>query len=205
MIITPRIGLRVAAIVLLAVVLQVSFFSYLSLLGVTPDMLAIVIICLGLLGGGVIGGVCGFAAGILLDSILLQTLGVSSLVLLAAGYLAGRYREGFEISGRWVAPLLAGGLTALAALGFAGIQLMLGVETHVSLLVVREIVVKGMLAFLFALPVYAVLRRLLRPGLVDAGAPLRRRPPPRRSRPRRRGGPARMGGVPARRVRGGLA
>ena len=41
-----------------------------------------------------VGAVCGFAIGLLLDSALLQTLGVSSLVLLAVGYLAGRYREG---------------------------------------------------------------------------------------------------------------
>ena len=63
-------------------------------------MVPVVIVCLGLLGGGVVGAVCGFFAGLLLDSLLLQTLGVSSLVLLSIGYLAGRYREGFEISQR---------------------------------------------------------------------------------------------------------
>ena len=63
-------------------------------------MLPVVIVSLGLLGGGVVGAVCGFAAGFLLDSVLLQTLGVSSLVLLSIGYLAGRYREGAEISNR---------------------------------------------------------------------------------------------------------
>lgn len=205
MIVTPRIGLRIAVIVVAAVILQVSFFAYLSLLGATPDVLAVVIICLGLLGGGVVGGVCGFAAGFLLDSVLLQTLGASSLVLLAAGYLAGRYREGFDVTGRFVAPLLAGALTAMAALGFSAIQLMLGVETDVSLLVLREIVVKGLLAFLFAMPVYALLRRILRPALVDEAAPARRRSVSRlRRRARRRGGASRMGGVPPR-VRGGTA
>ena len=57
-----------------------------------------VVVSLGLLGGGVVGAVCGFVAGLLLDSLLLQTLGVSSLVLLSIGYLAGRYREGVEIT-----------------------------------------------------------------------------------------------------------
>ncbi|MGI9019357.1 MAG: rod shape-determining protein MreD [Solirubrobacterales bacterium] len=207
MIVTPRIGLRIALIVLAGVVLQVSFFSYLSLLGATPDALAVVIVCLGLLGGGVIGAVCGFAAGIVLDSVLLQTLGVSSLVLLGAGYLAGRYREGFEISSPLVAPLLAGALTAFAALGFGAIQLMLGVETQVSLLVVREVVVKGLLAFLFALAIYPLLRRILRPALVDVPVPARRRLLSRarvRRRERGRRGQARLSGVAARRVRGGL-
>ena len=58
-----------------------------------------------------VGAVCGFAAGLLLDSALLQTLGVSSLVLLTVGYLAGRYREGAEISNSLIPPLLAGALT----------------------------------------------------------------------------------------------
>ena len=39
----------------------------------------------------------------------LQTLGVSSLVLLSVGYLAGRYREGTEISNSLVPPLLGRG------------------------------------------------------------------------------------------------
>ena len=104
-------------------------------------------VCLGLLGGAVVGAVCGFAIGFLLDSALLQTLGVSSLVLLTVGYLAGRYREGFEISNPLVPPLLAGALTPLAAGGFAAIQLMLGVDAPVSLLVLREIVVQALLAF----------------------------------------------------------
>jgi rod shape-determining protein MreD len=92
MIVTRRIALRIAVIVLLAVILQVSFFSYLQFFGAIPNLIPVVIVTLGLLGGGVVGAVCGFVAGLLLDSVLLQTLGVSSLVLLSVGYLAGRYR-----------------------------------------------------------------------------------------------------------------
>ena len=167
MIITWRSGLRVGLLILIAVVLQVSFFSLLSILGATPDVLPVVVVSLGLLGGAVLGAVCGFTTGLLADSALLQTLGVSSLALLAAGYLAGRYREGFEISSSLVPPLLAGGLTLLAAGTYAAIQLMLGVETPVSLLVLREILVKGLLAMLLAIPFYPLVRRVLRPALVD--------------------------------------
>jgi rod shape-determining protein MreD len=85
MIVTWRIGLRIALIVVVTIVLQISFFSYLSLFGTTPNVVPLMVVSLGLLGGGMIGAVCGFAAGLLLDSALLQTLGVSSLVLLGAG------------------------------------------------------------------------------------------------------------------------
>ena len=107
-----RIALRIALIVIAAVILQTSFFS------LPLDLRRDAVPApgrdrrLGLLGGAVVGAVSGFAAGFLLDSILLQTLGVSSLVLLSVGYLAGRYREGFEFKGLGVPALLSGRLHA---------------------------------------------------------------------------------------------
>jgi rod shape-determining protein MreD len=167
MIVTWRIGIRIAVIVVLTIVLQISFFSYLSFFGTTPDVVPLVVVSLGLLGGGMVGAVVGFTCGLLLDSTLFQTLGVSSLVLLSAGYLAGRYREGAEISNSLIPPLLAGALTTGAAAGFAAIQLMLGVRTAVSLLVLREIFVQGLLAVVLTIPIYPLIRRALRPAIVD--------------------------------------
>jgi rod shape-determining protein MreD len=207
MIVTPRIAVRLALIVIAAVILQVSFFSFLSILGATPYLVPVVIVSLGLLGGGVVGAVCGFFAGLLIDSLLLHTLGVSSLVLLSIGYLAGRYREGFEIRGAVVPALLAGGFTLLAAAGFAAIELMLGVDAAVSLLVVREILIQALLAVLLAFPVYPLVRRALGAALIDyqpssrllvPGRTRRRRRPRRLEhaapRPRRRRAPI-HGGV----------
>ena len=167
MIVTWRIGFRIAVIVVVTIVLQISFFSYLSFFGTTPNVIPLIVVSLGLLGGGMVGAVCGFAGGLLLDSALLQTLGVSSLVLLSAGYLAGRYREGAEISNSLIPLLLAGALTTGAAAGFAAIQLMLGVRTPVSLLVLREIFVQGLLAVVLMIPIYPLIRWALRPAIVD--------------------------------------
>jgi len=167
MIVTWRIGLRIAIIIVVAVVLQLSFFSYLTLFGTTPNIIPLVAVSLGLLGGAMVGAICGFALGFVVDSTLFATLGVSSLMLLAVGYVAGRYREGTEISNTLMPPLLIGVLTVASAAGFSAIQLMLGVETQVSLLVLREIFVQGLLAFLLAIPFYPLIRRVLRPAIVD--------------------------------------
>ncbi len=177
---------RIALIVVLAVIVQVSFFSYLEFFGATPNVIPVVVVSLGLLGGGVVGAVCGFVAGFLLDSVLLQTLGVSSLVLLSVGYLAGRYRESVEITSSWVPPLLAGGFTLLAAGGLAAVELMLGVDASVSILFLREVVVQGLLAVLLAIPLYPLIRRILAPALVDY-EPARRVLVPGLRRSRRRG------------------
>jgi rod shape-determining protein MreD len=194
MIVTWRIALRIALIVVITIVLQISFFSYLTLFGTTPNVVPLMVVSLGLLGGVMVGAVCGFGAGLLLDSALLQTLGVSSLVLLGAGYLAGRFREGAEVSNSLIPPLLAGVLTTAAAAGFAAIQLMLGVETTVSLLVLREIFIQGLLAVLLAIPIYPLIRRILRPALVDDLAVLGARSPITR-------GLARAGRARGRRIR----
>jgi len=187
-IVTWRIGLRIGLIMVVAVVLQVSFFSYLTIFGTTPNIIPLVAVSLGLLGGAMVGAICGFALGFVLDSVLIATLGVSSLMLLAVGYLAGRYREGTEIANTLVPPLMIGALTLAASAGFAAIQLMLGIDVPVSLLVLREIFVQGLLAFLLAIPFYPLIRRALRPAIVDdvvAG--------------RRMGGPIRSGSQRSRR------
>ena len=190
MIVTPKMAVRIGLILIVAVVLQISFFSYLSILGVAPYVLPVVVVSLGLLGGGVVGAACGFAAGLLIDSALLQTLGVSSLVLSVIGYLAGRYREGIEITGTVVPALLAGAFTLLGSAGFAAIELMLGVDAPVSLLVVREIVVQALLAIVLAFGVYPLVRRVVRPALIDY-TPARRL----LAGGRRRRGAHRSGGV----------
>jgi rod shape-determining protein MreD len=201
MIVTWQVGVRIALLLFVAVILQISFFSFLSLFGTTPDALSVVVVSLGLLGGAVFGAVSGFAAGLLLDTLILQTLGVSSLVLLCVGYLAGRYREGYETSNSLIPPLLAGVLTALAAVGFGVVALMLGIDAPVSLLVIRDILIKGLLGVVLAVPIYPLVRRILRPGLVDYV------PAPSRSTLRRSGvrGARRRSAGWLRRMRGGLA
>lgn len=167
MIVTPRILLRLVAIVFLTVLLQLAFFSGIPLLGSVPNVVPVVIVALGLLGGAVTGAVSGFAAGILVDVMLGGTLGVSSLALMAAGYGAGRWREGYDIVSSLVPPLLTGALCGVAALAYGAMQLTLGIDATVSPLVVREVVVQALFGAALAVPVFPLIRRALRPALVD--------------------------------------
>lgn len=175
MIFTPRIVLITAAIVFVSVLLQLSFFSQVPLLGSVANVVPVVVVSLGLLAGAVPGVVAGFLAGLLLDAALGSTLGVASLALMAAGYLAGRWREGYDIVSSLVPPLITGALTGVAAAAYAGLQLLLGVEAPVSLLILREIIVQALLGMLLAIPIFPLVRWALRPGLVEDAAPARRR------------------------------
>jgi rod shape-determining protein MreD len=177
MILTPKIVARIAAIGLIGVLLQLSFFSQVELFHVSPDILPALVVCLALLGGSLTGAVAGFSIGLFLDCLLVEALGVSSLVLLSIGYLAGLFRERFEIHNSLVPALLCMGLTLAAELGFAAIQLLLGIDAPVSLLIVRDMLLKSVYAFFLGWPIYLLIRRLLRPALVEEPKLQRRRQP----------------------------
>lgn len=177
MILTPNILARLVAIVIGGVLLQLSFFSQVALFHTSPDVLPALVASLGLLGGTMTGAVAGFSVGFLLDCLLIAPLGGGSLVLLSTGYLAGLFRERFEARSALVVPLLCMVLTLFAELGFGAVELMLGLDTAVSPLVVKDMLLKSAFAFFLGWPIYLGLRWALRPALVDdLAAPRRRRP-----------------------------
>jgi rod shape-determining protein MreD len=167
MIITPRIFVRLALIVFVTVLLQLAFFSRIPVLDSVANVIPVVIVALGLLGGAVTGAVCGFIAGLLVDVMIGGTMGITSLALMTAGYGAGRWREGYDIVSSLVPPLLTGALTGVAAFAYGAMQLTLGVDSQISALVLREVIVQALLGALLAVPVFPLIRRILRPALVD--------------------------------------
>ena len=131
-IVTPKILARLVVIAILVVLLQLSFFSRVTFLETSPDILPAFVVVLGLLGGSMAGAVTGFSVGFLVDCLVAGTLGVTSLVLLGVGYVAGLFRERFEIHSALVPPLLCMGLTLAAEAGFALVELTLGIDAPIS-------------------------------------------------------------------------
>ena len=166
---------RVAVLVLATVVLQLAVVTQITVLDANADHFPLVTLSVGLLAGPIPGATCGFLLGLVADMSLLQTLGVTSLLLIAVGYLAGRYRELRDASHKLV-PVLGALVATLAyAAAFSLVQFLLGVESSVSPLVIREILVGVLLNALIAMPVYAAVRALLKPDLIDDLRPRRRR------------------------------
>jgi rod shape-determining protein MreD len=176
-ILTPKIVARLVIVGLLGVLLQLTFFSRIELFHVSPDVLPLLVVCFGLLGGTMTGAVAGFAIGFLLDCLLIQPIGGASLVLIAVGYSAGVFRERFEIHSRLVVPLMCAVMTFLAELGFGAVEAMFGIDTNVSVLVVRDMLLKSLFAFFLGWAIYAGMRRLVRPALVDEATVRRTRRP----------------------------
>jgi rod shape-determining protein MreD len=79
-------------------IVQVTFVSQFPIAGGTADLAPLAVMAIGLLCGGLAGASFGFGLGLFLDVSLLQTLGVTSLILTGIGYAAGRVREGASSS-----------------------------------------------------------------------------------------------------------
>jgi rod shape-determining protein MreD len=165
---------RLLVLVLTVVVLQLAVVGQINLFDANADLLPLVTLSIGLLAGPVAGATVGFLLGLVADMALLQTLGVTSLLLIGVGYLAGRYRELRDATHKMVPPI--GGLvgTLAYAAAFSLVQFLLGVESPVSPLVIREIVVGALLNALLIIPVFAAVRAFLRADLIDDLRPRRR-------------------------------
>jgi rod shape-determining protein MreD len=165
---------RVGLLVLLTVVLQLSVVSQFSVLGANADLSPLVVVAVGLLAGPVPGAIVGFATGLLVDMSLVQTLGVTSLLLTGVGYLGGRYRELRDATHSLV-PLAAGLASTFVYLAaFSIVQFLLGVDSSISPLLIRDFLVGTVLNGLIVVPVFAAVRALLGSSNVDTHAPRRR-------------------------------
>jgi rod shape-determining protein MreD len=173
--VTPQFVLRLALMGALGVIVQVAAVSQVQIFGTNADLTPLVVAAVGLLCGALPGALFGFAVGLFVDAALVQTMGLSSLVYVVAGYGAGRLRELRDPQGVAV-PMVLGALsTAVATIGFGLMNFMLGIDAPVSLLLLRQILATILLNALIALPVFALVRRWLTPVLPEDPRRRRRR------------------------------
>jgi rod shape-determining protein MreD len=167
--------LRVVALGFLAVVIQVAAVSQISIFGVSADLTPLVVMSVGLLAGSITGALMGFGMGMLVDLVLVQTLGITALLYIAIGYWSGRLRELRDPAHELVPLAMGAAATAVSGIGMALMQFLLGVDAPVSLLLLQQIFLTVLVNSLIALPVYAVVRRVLAPALPEDPRRRRRR------------------------------
>lgn len=167
--------LRIVALSIALVFVQIGVISEVPVFGVTIDLSPLLVAFVGLMCGSTLGAVTGFAVGLLVDLMLVQTLGVTSLVFTVIGYWAGRLRELRDPQAA-LTPLLVGGAAAATALvGYSVIEFLLGVDAPVSFELLRQIVLGVVVDTLLALPLWLLVRRVLDPALPDDPRRRRRR------------------------------
>jgi len=155
---------KVAALVFVAAILQVTIFSEIDILGGYPDVVLLTLVAIALLRGSVYGAAAGFFAGLLVDTATLATLGLTSLLLTIAGYWIGRYGETTGRD-RGHAPFVSVAVaTVLVQFGALILHYLLGDTVSARRVLLEALPPKVALNLLLTLPVYALTRRLLALG-----------------------------------------
>jgi rod shape-determining protein MreD len=170
-----RLPVRLALLAFLTVVVQQAAISQITLFGATADISPLVVMSVGLLATSMPGATFGFGTGMLVDLVLFQTLGITSLLYIAIGYWSGRLRE-LRDPAHGLVPMALGAIaTAFAGIGMTVIQFLLGVDSPVSWLLLQQIFMTVLVNTLISLPVYAAVRRIVLPALPEDPRRRRRR------------------------------
>jgi rod shape-determining protein MreD len=155
-------GLKAAALLFVAAIMQVSIFTQVHILGGVPDVLLVTLVAVALLRGATVGALGGFFAGLLIDTATLGQLGLTSLVLTVAGYWIGRYGETTGRD-RVHAPFLSVAVvTILYSFALLLVHFVLG-EPAPAGAMLRGLGPAIVLNLILTAPAYALVRRLLRP------------------------------------------
>jgi rod shape-determining protein MreD len=156
------LALRIAPLVFVTAVLQVSAIAGLRILGAEPDLLLVTIVAIGLVAGSIAGAAAGFAAGLLVDVMTLGVLGTTAIVLTAAGFWAGRYGETTGRGRAYAPPLAAFAISAAAGIGAVAVQFLLGQPVSAREALVT-LLPSALVAAVLVLPIHRLCRVLISP------------------------------------------
>lgn len=168
-----ELGLRIVLLSVVVVFVQIGILSEVTFFGVNIELAPLLAAFIGLLCGSVPGAAAGFAIGLLVDLALVQTLGITSLLLTLIGFWAGRLREVRDPQGAIVPIVVGAAAASVAFIGYAVIEFLLGVDAPVSFQLLRDIVIGIVVDTIVALPFWLMVRRALRGSMPED--PRRRR------------------------------
>ncbi len=152
---------KATAIVFVAAIVQLSIVGDWLILGGTPDLLLVTLVAVALLRGAMFGAALGFFAGFLVDATYLQPLGLTSLLLILAGYWTGRYGETTGRD-RAHAPLLSVAvITVLYTSASFVLLYILGDGSSARVVFVESLAPTVVLNVILVPFAYALVRRLL--------------------------------------------
>jgi rod shape-determining protein MreD len=114
--------LALAAVLVVAVVVQSTVLAELRLAGVRPDLLVLAVIAVAMATDATTGAVFGFVTGLVADLLFDLPVGVSALVDTAVGFAVGTVRV-YVTSHRPLVHLVLAGAASLASVWCSGLLL----------------------------------------------------------------------------------
>jgi rod shape-determining protein MreD len=155
-------NLRLALVVISAVVLQTTLFTHLRIDGVAPDVGLVAVLAVAYEDGAETGAWFGFIMGLAIDLFLTTPLGLSALSYALTGYAVGVFQGGMVRTTPRLAPLLGffGGL--FGGLVFITVGALVGQNEFLSFDSLRTVLIAAAYDALIAPIVFPIVRRAAR-------------------------------------------
>jgi len=83
--------LKIAGVILISMIVQYVFLNQMMIFGSHPDLMLVLPVTAGIIGGAEVGAFMGFFAGIAADLVLPTPFGLSALVYVVIGYAVGSF------------------------------------------------------------------------------------------------------------------
>jgi rod shape-determining protein MreD len=145
-------ALRYLIVLVTGVVLQRAVCVQFDLDGTTPDVLLVLAIAAGIVGGTERGAIVGFFAGMALDSISVTPFGLGAVAYMGAGALAGWMEGTIVHAARWLTMTVAFVTSALGVTAFAVIGSVLGQSQMLSAHLLQVVLVVSIWSALLVIP-----------------------------------------------------
>lgn len=110
---------RMSLLIVGALVVQLAFLEWLRFHGVHPDVMVLLAIAAGVVGGPDRGAITGFVVGLVTDLFLQTPFGLSALTFTLVGYGVGLVQGGVLRTSRWFSVATAVAASAAAEILYA--------------------------------------------------------------------------------------
>jgi rod shape-determining protein MreD len=155
---------RLSLVIFLFVVIQETVMLELRIGGVHPDIMLLLPIVAGIVGGPSRGAGIGFATGLVSDLFLPTPFGLSALVGCLVGFGVGLATIALDRSAWWLAPVATFGASALYEVTYGALGSLLGQPQMLHVALARIVVVVSVTNALLAI----VAVRLVKWGMAEA-------------------------------------
>jgi rod shape-determining protein MreD len=151
--------LRLALVVITAIVLQTTLFTHLRIDGVAPDVGLVCTIAVAYENGPESGALFGFVMGLAIDLFLTTPLGLSALSYAITGYAIGVFQAGMVRTTPRIAPILGGLGGLLGGLVFITAGAIVGQSGYLSFASLKTVLIAALYDALIAPLVFPIVRR----------------------------------------------
>lgn len=153
----------------LALLLQVTFFRSISIHGVIPDLVLIVVIFYAVFSGSAKGAVYGAACGLWEDLYLGRIIGVNAICKGITGFVLGRMQGSVFQDNIMVGVIGVLGGTAINSILLVAIYLIVMPGFNLGGTLVADIVTQGIYNLIISIPLYIWYFRSSRGGVLREG------------------------------------